>query len=76
MCFRVSRKWVSISKLRLQPLGGLKIGDPGNEFAAIAVTDMAEDKSTRLDFTWAGSCFEEVVSLPQLARFLATIMQF
>ena len=54
---------------------GWEIGDPGNEVAAIAVVDMAEDKSTWLDFTWAGSCFEEVVSLPQLARFLPTITQ-
>ena len=36
---------------------GWKIGDPLNEFVAIAFVDMAEDKSTWLDLTRAGSCF-------------------
>ena len=58
MCFIVSRKWVLINKLRLQPLGGLEDWRPRNEFVAIAVVDMAEGKSARLDLTWTGSCFE------------------
>ena len=58
MCIIVSRKWVSINKLRLQPPGGLEDWRPRNEFVAIAVVDMAEDKSTRLDLTWTRSCFE------------------
>ena len=51
MYFIVPRRWISIDKLRLQPLEERKDWTPWEQFGAIAFLDMAEDKNTRFNLT-------------------------